>query len=89
MAASRLPKDSANLSSEQPPNGDETEWLGTCTDVQELKELQSRQDVMLAELQHRTKPHRRYSLGLRQDPGCQLPVIVLAEASQLHIRILL
>lgn len=39
--------------------------------MQELKELQSRQDVMLSELQHRTKPHRRYSLGLRQDPGCQ------------------
>lgn len=31
------------------------EWLGTTTDVQELKELQHRQSVMVAELQHRTR----------------------------------
>ncbi|WP_052341196.1 PAS domain S-box protein [Salinarimonas rosea] len=31
------------------------EWLGTTTDVQELKELQERQNVMVAELQHRTR----------------------------------
>ena len=31
------------------------EWLGTTTDVQELKELQERQSVMVAELQHRTR----------------------------------
>lgn len=32
-----------------------TEWLGTTTDVQQLKELQERQAVMVAELQHRTR----------------------------------
>lgn len=31
------------------------EWLGTTTDVQELKELQERQAVLVAELQHRTR----------------------------------
>ncbi|AWN52157.1 PAS domain S-box protein [Methylobacterium sp. 17Sr1-1] len=31
------------------------EWLGTTTDVQQLKELQERQDVLVAELQHRTR----------------------------------
>lgn len=31
------------------------EWLGTCTDVQQLKELQAQQDVLVAELQHRTR----------------------------------
>jgi PAS domain S-box-containing protein len=31
------------------------EWLGTTTDVQQLKELQERQAVMVAELQHRTR----------------------------------
>ncbi|TJZ91446.1 PAS domain S-box protein [Paracoccus gahaiensis] len=31
------------------------EWLGTSTDVQALKELQERQDVLVAELQHRTR----------------------------------
>lgn len=31
------------------------EWLGTCTDVQQMKELQERQAVMVAELQHRTR----------------------------------
>lgn len=30
------------------------EWLGTTTDVQELKEMQERQAVLVAELQHRT-----------------------------------
>ncbi|MBB2675757.1 UNVERIFIED_ORG: PAS domain S-box-containing protein [Rhizobium esperanzae] len=38
-----------------PATGLEFEWLGTCTDVQQLKELQGRQEVMLAELQHRTR----------------------------------
>lgn len=32
-----------------------TEWLGTSTDVQQLKELQEQQAVMVAELQHRTR----------------------------------
>jgi PAS domain S-box-containing protein len=31
------------------------EWLGTTTDVQQLRELQDRQGVMVAELQHRTR----------------------------------
>ncbi len=35
--------------------GQIVEWLGTTTDVQELKELQQRQSVMVAELQHRTR----------------------------------
>ncbi|EJB02159.1 PAS domain S-box [Rhizobium leguminosarum bv. trifolii WSM597] len=38
-----------------PGSGLGVEWLGTCTDVQELKELQSSQEIMLAELQHRTR----------------------------------
>lgn len=31
------------------------EWLGTSTDVQDLRELQERQGVLVAELQHRTR----------------------------------
>lgn len=31
------------------------EWLGTSTDVQELREFQERQSVLVAELQHRTR----------------------------------
>ncbi|TNC68281.1 PAS domain S-box protein [Rubellimicrobium roseum] len=31
------------------------EWLGTSTDVQDLREMQERQGVLVAELQHRTK----------------------------------
>ena len=31
------------------------EWLGTSTDIQGLRELQERQDVLVAELQHRTR----------------------------------
>ena len=31
------------------------EWLGTSTDVQDLREMQDRQGVMVAELQHRTR----------------------------------
>ncbi len=31
------------------------EWLGTTTDVQQLKELQDRQAVLVGELQHRTR----------------------------------
>ncbi len=37
------------------PDGRIVEWLGTSTDVQALKELQARQEVMVAELQHRTR----------------------------------
>ncbi len=37
-------------------NGDhEVEWVGTSTDIHELRGLQSRQQVLLAELQHRTR----------------------------------
>ena len=32
-----------------------TEWLGTTTDIQQLKELQQAQDVLVGELQHRTR----------------------------------
>lgn len=35
--------------------GNVIEWLGTTTDVQQLKEFQERQEVMVAELQHRTR----------------------------------
>jgi PAS domain S-box-containing protein len=31
------------------------EWLGTSTDVQDLREMQERQSVLMAELQHRTR----------------------------------
>lgn len=31
------------------------EWLGTTTDVQQLKQMQERQAIMVAELQHRTR----------------------------------
>jgi len=31
------------------------EWLGTSTDVQQLKEIQDRQTVLMGELQHRTR----------------------------------
>jgi PAS domain S-box-containing protein len=33
----------------------ETEWVGTSTDIHELRGLQDRQQVLLAELQHRTR----------------------------------
>jgi PAS domain S-box-containing protein len=36
-------------------NGRVIEWLGTCTEIQHLKELQSHQEVLVAELQHRTR----------------------------------
>lgn len=39
----------------QAEGGQVVEWLGTTTDVQQLKELQERQAVMVAELQHRTR----------------------------------
>ncbi|ATI79859.1 PAS domain-containing protein [Sphingobium yanoikuyae] len=35
--------------------GDIVEWLGTSTDVHDLRELQERQQVLVAELQHRTR----------------------------------
>ncbi len=31
------------------------EWLGTCTDVDDLLQMQARQEVMMAEVQHRTR----------------------------------
>lgn len=37
------------------PDGTILEWLGTCTDVHELRELQERQKVLVGELQHRTR----------------------------------
>ncbi|WP_133501720.1 PAS domain S-box protein [Cognatilysobacter terrigena] len=40
---------------ERDPSGRIVEWLGTCTDVQELKQLQAQQEVLVAELQHRTR----------------------------------
>ncbi len=36
-------------------DGRMVEWLGTSTDVQSLRELQERQKVLVAELQHRTR----------------------------------
>jgi PAS domain S-box-containing protein len=35
--------------------GRATEWLGTCTDIDDLRRLQETQDILLAELQHRTR----------------------------------
>ncbi|KQS72234.1 hypothetical protein ASG39_00105 [Rhizobium sp. Leaf371] len=36
--------------------GEETgDWIGTMTDIHELRELKDRQDVLVAELQHRTR----------------------------------
>lgn len=35
--------------------GEVVEWLGTSTDIHELRELQTRQSVLVAELQHRTR----------------------------------
>lgn len=37
------------------PTGEIVEWLGTCTDVDDLRELQDRQRVLVGELQHRTR----------------------------------
>jgi PAS domain S-box-containing protein len=36
-------------------DGGATEWLGTCTDVNDLLTLQERQKLLLAELQHRVR----------------------------------
>ncbi len=36
-------------------SGAVTEWLGTSTDVHEMRELQGRQQVLVGELQHRTR----------------------------------
>lgn len=36
-------------------NGAVIEWLGTSTDIHDLRELQARQEVLVAELQHRTR----------------------------------
>ncbi len=35
--------------------GAAAEWIGTCTDIDERYQLQARQEVLLAELQHRTR----------------------------------
>ncbi len=35
--------------------GEIVEWLGTSTDVDDLRQLQERQEVLVAELQHRTR----------------------------------
>ena len=35
--------------------GSITEWLGTSTDIHDIRELQERQQVLVAELQHRTR----------------------------------
>ncbi|MCI0754968.1 PAS domain S-box protein [Roseomonas vastitatis] len=32
-----------------------TEWIGTCTDIEDLMRLQHRQEILVAELQHRTR----------------------------------
>jgi len=37
------------------PDGHIVEWLGTTTDIEELKRLQDAQGVLVAELQHRTR----------------------------------
>jgi PAS domain S-box-containing protein len=37
------------------PDGPETEWVGTSTDIHELRGLKDRQQMLLAELQHRTR----------------------------------
>ena len=37
------------------PEGRIIEWLGTTTDIEDLKRLQGQQSVLLAELQHRTR----------------------------------
>lgn len=36
-------------------NGEIVEWLGTSTDIDDLRQLQERQGVLVAELQHRTR----------------------------------
>ncbi|WP_255329435.1 CheR family methyltransferase [Paracoccus albicereus] len=36
-------------------NGEIVEWLGTSTDVDDLRQMQERQQVLVAELQHRTR----------------------------------
>ncbi len=36
-------------------SGSIIEWLGTCTDIHQLHDLQARQQVLVAELQHRTR----------------------------------
>ncbi len=37
------------------PDGDVVEWLGTSTDIDDLLAMQERQQVLVAELQHRTR----------------------------------
>jgi len=36
-------------------HGETTEWIGTSTDINDLRELQERQGVLVGELQHRTR----------------------------------
>jgi PAS domain S-box-containing protein len=38
-----------------PAQGAASEWVGTMTDIHELRGLQDRQEVLMAELQHRTR----------------------------------
>jgi PAS domain S-box-containing protein len=42
-------------SEEGQPGGQATEWLGTSTDIDDLKRLQGQQEILVAELQHRTR----------------------------------
>ncbi|PZP47883.1 MAG: hypothetical protein DI601_02425 [Azospirillum brasilense] len=37
------------------PGGHVVEWLGTMTDIEDLKRLQGQQEMLVAELQHRTR----------------------------------
>jgi two-component sensor histidine kinase len=37
------------------PHDDKSDWVGTSTDIHEMRTLQERQQVLLAELQHRTR----------------------------------
>ena len=48
-------------------DGKVVEWLGTCTDVDDLQRMQDQQNVLVAELQHRT----RNLLGVVRSIGSQ------------------
>ncbi len=45
-------RDAPNIGS---PDGRILEWLGTTTDIDDFKQLQARQTLLVAELQHRTR----------------------------------
>ena len=38
-----------------PPEAEASEWVGTTTDIHDLRDLKDRQQVLMAELQHRTR----------------------------------